>query len=865
MKICAISLKDVRRFTGAVRIDGIGDGVNVLSAPNESGKSTVFGALRALFFLPHGSRGKEIALLRPHAGGAPEVSAEIETRDGRFQISKRWFSKPEARVTRNGVLIAQADQAEHWIAQLLGGGDGGPSGLLWVRQGLTSLADGNNREQQAALDARRDLLSSVTGEVEAITGGRRMDAALARCREELGCYATTTGRPKSGGTWALAEQAVETLTAERDDLAKRVTALQNALIDRSRMRRDLAEIEAPVVEAQRKARVDAAVTAHAEAKAHAERVNAAAQELQMAALASDRALRDLAELQGAIKDHASAVAKDAEAKSQLQQADEAFAGAEQAFAAAAAAHDAAEAARQRADDLLRRAQNRAAALAARDRRNELADRIAKASVARQAVETAKAEASVGPDDAAMDRLRSLSAALSTARALRDTTATRITVRYAPGREGSIRSGDSALVHDGVLPIYADTVLHIGELGSLTVHPGEGPEGLADVAGAEADFGQALGELGLASSDAADRAYRKRKAAAESLSQARAELAALAPKGIDDLQRQLAALPEPDADDADLPSIEVATAALHNAKSKAVECAATRDALRERRDDARTAKAEAVVWQASAAERLQAARLTLERFAGQDEVGLAELAENAGTKRAAVEAELSHLRATAPDLAATEAALNRAKSVEDAARQQIDALRPAIATLTERIAGNSGEAVEERLQETDEKLEAALAHRARVEREVKVLQRLQSALEFARTEARDRYFEPVAGELRPLLHLLWPDAELQWADETLLPQALIRHGQPESVDILSGGTQEQIAFLVRLAFARLLAKGGRPAPVILDDALVFTDDDRIERMFDALHRQAGDLQIIVLSCRQRAFRDLGGRVLQIAAV
>ena len=148
--------------------------------------------------------------------------------------------------------------------------------------------------------------------------------------------------------------------------------------------------------------------------------------------------------------------------------------------------------------------------------------------------------------------------------------------------------------------------------------------------------------------------------------------------------------------------------------------------------------------------------------------------------------------------------------------------------------------------------------------MKVLQRLQGALDGARSEARDRYFEPIAAELRPLMHLLWPDAELNWADDSLLPQSLTRNGQVESVDVLSGGTQEQIAFLVRLAFARLLAKDGRHAPVILDHALVYTDDDRIERMFDALHRQAGDLQIIVLSCRQRAFRELGGKALQIIA-
>ncbi|WAC47231.1 hypothetical protein OVA03_10995 [Asticcacaulis sp. SL142] len=60
----------------------------------------------------------------------------------------------------------------------------------------------------------------------------------------------------------------------------------------------------------------------------------------------------------------------------------------------------------------------------------------------------------------------------------------------------------------------------------------------------------------------------------------------------------------------------------------------------------------------------------------------------------------------------------------------------------------------------------------------------------------------------------------------------------------------------------MARNGRPAPVILDDALVYSDDDRIEKMFNALHRQAMDQQIIVFSCRQRAFSNLGGHRLRM---
>lgn len=866
MKLRAITLKDVRRFVDPVRIEGIEDGVNVLCAPNEFGKSTVFDALRALFFVPHGSRGKEIGALRPHAGGAPEISVEIETEAGTFRISKRWFSKPEARVTRAGVLVAQADEAEAWIARLLGTGDGGPSGLLWVRQGLTGLSDGSTREQQSARDARRDLLSSVTGEVETLTGGRRMDAALARCNEELSAYATGTGRPRAGGPWAEAAQTVEMLAAERDQLARRVETLQAALVERAQLRRELAELEAPEAVADRKARLEAAVADHQVAMSHAEQASAAEKALQAATLTADRARADLATLRTVRKDIALAVEKDADVKLQLQSAQAALFEAETALGEATTAHDTAEQGRRHAEDMLRRAQTRTALTAANARRAELEDRLSAARRARQAAETAMAEASIGPDNAALDQLRALSAALTTARVLRDSTATRVTMRYAPGQSGSVLAGEVPLAHDTVRPIHTETVLHIAGLGDLVVHPGEGPGGRADVERAEADLAKALGALGLTSMQDAIRAHGVRKEAQDSLNRLRAELAALAPKGLDDLQHQVAALPGPAADDpSDLPSVDEAETTLQAASARAGELGAAKEVVRERRDRARTTQAEAMVRQEAAVERLTGTRTALDRLAIRDETELAAQTDSADAACALAAADLQRLSATAPDIRTTEATLRRVQSVEVSARKRIDELRPAIAALNERISGNSGEAVEERLQETEERLETARAHLVRVEREVKVLRRLQAALEAARSEARDRYFEPIAEELRPLLNLLWPDAELNWADDTLLPQSLIRGGQEEDVDVLSGGTQEQIAFLVRLAFARLLAKDGRHAPVILDDALVFTDDDRIERMFDALHRQAGDLQIIVLSCRQRAFRGLGGTSLQIRSI
>ena len=314
MKIRTITLNNLRRFIHPARVGGIGDGLNVLCEPNEHGKSTLFDAIQALFFRPHGSRDKEVSSLRPHAGGAPEVTVEVETEDGRFTIAKRWFQKPAATVHRDGTLVAQADAAEAWIADLLGGDAGGPSGLIWVRQGMTDLAGGSAKEQKLALDARRDLMTSVGAEVESMTGGRRMDAALARCRAELEVYATKTGRPYANGPWKAALDAVDDLETRRETLAATARDLHDALAERKRARRDLNELEAPDAVEERRRKLEAARAAHSAALRHAEEVEAEARKVEMARLTEERARTRLEAFRGATIEQASAEKEVSEAE-----------------------------------------------------------------------------------------------------------------------------------------------------------------------------------------------------------------------------------------------------------------------------------------------------------------------------------------------------------------------------------------------------------------------------------------------------------------------------------------------------------------------------------------------------------------------
>ena len=66
----------------------------------------------------------------------------------------------------------------------------------------------------------------------------------------------------------------------------------------------------------------------------------------------------------------------------------------------------------------------------------------------------------------------------------------------------------------------------------------------------------------------------------------------------------------------------------------------------------------------------------------------------------------------------------------------------------------------------------------------------------------------------------------------------------------------------LAMGTLLAERGVNVPIILDDALVYCDDDRINLMFDALSRAGKNQQIIMLTCRSRSFVPVGGHTLRV---
>jgi hypothetical protein len=873
MKLRALSLTNVRRFAGqTATLAGIGDGLTVVCEANEFGKSTFFDALHALFFEKFGATARAVKSLQPYAGGAVKVAAEIETGEGRFQVEKRWLSQKGASVTDLGTgrLIATDGAAESWLAALIGDSRDGPAGLLWVRQGVLGLEPAGSSaaekaEKERLTETRRDLLSSVAGEIDAMTGGQRMDRVLRRCREDLALLTTPTGRPS--GDWKAAQDRVAALEAELARLDGQCRALAAALKERSDALSELARLEAPEARAAREADLVGARAGLAAAEAHGLRLAEAAQTVKIAELERDEACRRLDSLiaaedalRQALADRGRAVAQQAEA---AETAAAARAAAERLGADLGRLSAEVEALRQATDAARRREISRAAGLRAGD----LGKRLAEAE--RQRAEAETARAAVGANPATRSRLEDVEAAANRLAGLRrDLAAGAPSFRIHYLGQTRAMTGGQEVPGDAAVPFRTAVALDLPGVARIDLHPGGGArtDGLdAEVAAAAAALAAALASCAADTPDAARSAAAARDQAEAVARLAEGRLDALAPEGLGVLRAETetaqraakAAGTEPEGSDLrSVAELEAALSALipHEGAARTAQ----------RTAESRAASAEAALAGAVArAETASGAVLRAETQAGPPETRESrrtEAARHAAIAESAAQTAagtLTALRAAAPDLLTAKANLSRAEAAAKIAGDRRAKLWERRAELSATIAAQADQGVEERRDEVADQLASAQDRAGRLAKDVAAMVRLREVLEAARSAARDAYFGPVQAELAPLLGLLHDEAELRFDSGTLLPSGLVRGGTGEEIDVLSGGTQEQIAILTRLAFARLFARQGRSIPIILDDALVHSDDDRIVRMFTALNRVALDQQILVFSCRQLAFQALGG--------
>jgi hypothetical protein len=162
----------------------------------------------------------------------------------------------------------------------------------------------------------------------------------------------------------------------------------------------------------------------------------------------------------------------------------------------------------------------------------------------------------------------------------------------------------------------------------------------------------------------------------------------------------------------------------------------------------------------------------------------------------------------------------------------------------------------------EKLEAARGHLNYNMQEFKAIMRRASAAKLLyitmkqeRDKARRAYVAPLKEKIERLGRLVFNESFETEVTENLSVASRTIDGVSVPFDSLSGGTKEQISLISRLACAMTVSKGGGGF-LILDDALGYTDRNRLKLMGAVLAKAGQECQIIILTCVPDRYSNIG---------
>ena len=849
MKLRALRVRNVGPFgEDGCALENLSDGLNVICERNEAGKSTLFTALQMALFEKHTSRKAVIQDFRHDRGsGAPLIEVDIDI-DGRtYRIAKQYLSSASAVVLDavSGERLYEKSEAENWILRSMGGDrpEDGPSGLLWVRQGDPLVQP---KPEGGAGDA---LFSLLEGEVDAITGGKRADRVLQRAQARLGDIVTAK-KMTPAGRFKQALERRDELEVERTEHAE---AMRRSQDDRERLvqvvssidsmsEEDDAHIKQELKDAERD--LVAAEGAAQTLQQLENEVSSLEEQVASAEMVSKRFEDDLSQIETLQISLKTLQEKRADALNTIADQDKAVAEHGRAADEAKRVLDEAKAAYRAA---LKREQTRRDA----GRRTDIEKNIAHAKALLKEQRDAEKRASE-PLPALSDLEDAAQQALE---AEAEARASRPLLTVAQSSGAVLINGD---------PVGSDPVRLSGRT-SITYRDLELKLEASDtqrvenrLAEATARLNDLLDQCGVKNVAAARARHQEREAARETAKRLARDLKDLAPEGISALEAALVEVPETEEAHQEQDDLDVLAEASEAAEQDEARARGILESARNARAD--SGKALAVIE--TRVEAAQNQMSELESILG-DHIEREECrAELTATVKAAAarlgeaQQKLETARLDMPSLQAAQARVRRLEQAQTNRSKDRVRLIKEEAALRERLdqAGQSGAA---------EKLAAAEAELAKWGERIAVFEAERDALALlieqlikARTSRRNAFFAPVRKEVDPLLSMVLGAAALDY-DDGLGPDELERKGRTEKLSRLSGGTQEQIAVLTRLGFARVMAAKGRHMPIVLDDALVYSDDDRIQKLFDAINLVADDVQILAFSCRQKTFGALGG--------
>ena len=845
-------------------------GLTIVEGPNEAGKTSLSEAIRLLFDYLDASRHSEVKAIKPVTRDVgPEIELEAESGPYLFTYFKRFLKKPETTLTianpkpENHTGREAHERAEEILRETI---DIDLWKALCIQQG--------EAVQQADLSKQ----ASLSAALDIAAGGHRADpreeSLFGKVREEYGRYFTERGSEKKGlqevqKTQIESESEVLSLKNQIQDLEKDMVRAADLGLELERFKKQEQDLQGDLSDYMKSLN---------EIKSLETVLEAACLKLESAQKSEQAAKRNKDVRQNLIK----AVSEIRKAYTELDESGISSSAsvkkAEDKLAKAKSEAAKTEIGRKDAESLLNLFRsdfdyfnNKLHLEQLKERKNRI-DRAREETILADEVLTKNSV-----DEKTLKTIQKAERSLITAKAMLKAGAPNVLLRGLTDLKIRVDGKHTSIAKDEERNIPVSDRVRVTVPGSLQMEltAGSSSSDLSkNVQNAGQKLGAACNGAGVNNVDEARQAFDMRRDAQQSITrQKRIEKEDLRDLTYEEIGRKViglgksvpaypfARVPEPKLpEDLKVAKKELQSAEIGLKKSnKTWEEARTElDTARKVRDGLRERYQKVRVELDLKAEELKRAEDELSRSRGDTldddlESEFFKCSRAVNTEKENVKSAGAKLRGKEPDRVKTLAetakgSLHTTEKKREAAQQENTEVRTRL-----KVFGEEG---------LHEKLQAARSQLNYIRQENKAMLRRASAakslyvtMKEERDKARRAYVAPLKEKIERLGRLVFNDSFKVDVSENLSVASRTMDGCNVPFDSLSGGTREQISLISRLACAMTVSKDGG-ASLILDDALGYSDPERLKLMGAVLAKAGQKCQIIILTCVPDRYSNIG---------
>ena len=881
MKVHRIRLRNYKGVDD-VEVEFALDGVTIIEGPNEVGKTSLAEALTLVLEQLDSSTRADIRDAKPvHNDAGPWVEAELSTGPYRLIIEKRWLRSPmthlrvlepkaEEITGREGherlrVILAETLDEQLFRALHYYQGVNVEQAALGQSTSLSSALDAAASGQSLAGQREANLVDLVHGEwLRYFTPSGRPTAERASAERNLAAL-------KSSVDDAQAElDALDSLAEEHQSLTTEIARLREDQVNRQKLFEQETKLWESVQD--KKVAVAQAKSAHTTATG--------------ASLDARRRADERAALRKAEVDTMSALVA---AEKEVEKDRPAVEAVRLVVNNASDRRNAARKARVEAEHAEQQARSHEEYLRRLISRELWAERLANVRAGQAAVTEARNVLATNlMDEGRLAEIEGAALSVTETSAQLAASSTAVSVEALANISMSTDAGSRSLVTGEIFEDRVDGELtfELNQLARVRVTAGS-PERLlrATLEEAEDKLRELLRDAGLAEATTPAQcrlaAQQRRDAVASETQASKLVADNLRDLTIERLEQEVAedetfisAFQAKNGPDVIMPSsLEEARPLLAEAERLRSEAAEEEDAADAELAVARQQEAEVSSAANSRATKLQIAitlhdgaveALQLARDQHSDEVLQAALdecskaSEDAAKLLATAEQTLDDLD---PD--SVEARLSNLKSVVDRVATELSEADRKVVEVKTKLAVKGEEGLQDHLDDLASQLERATREHVRVGRAARAADLVWRRLVANREEAQRSYVGPYRAEIERLGRIVYGSTfSVEIDHSSLAIESRTLNGRTVGFNRLSMGAKEQLCVIARLACAGIVAgTGGGGAPVIIDDALGWTDPNRLSRIGAAISAASHDCQVIVLTCEPMRYSSVGNAVVR----